>query len=132
MEPDTPGESDRRQVGSSQRAADIRAADSDGAPWYEFGSDHRGTRDGSAGSPRELCGQRQTWFRRTACSASQRPLPEGPESIRGANWIDFPISMDAQDQAERFYAAALGFQVETTPPRPSERWLRMISREEPD
>jgi predicted enzyme related to lactoylglutathione lyase len=43
------------------------------------------------------------------------------------------IDVDDQNQAEQFYTEALGFQVETSAPYgPSERWLSMVSPEEPD
>jgi catechol 2,3-dioxygenase-like lactoylglutathione lyase family enzyme len=43
------------------------------------------------------------------------------------------IYVDDQNQAEQFYTEALGFQVETSAPYgPSERWLSMVSPEEPD
>jgi catechol 2,3-dioxygenase-like lactoylglutathione lyase family enzyme len=43
------------------------------------------------------------------------------------------IFVDDQDQAERFYTEVLGFQVKTnTPYRPEERWLTVVSPEEPD
>jgi catechol 2,3-dioxygenase-like lactoylglutathione lyase family enzyme len=43
------------------------------------------------------------------------------------------IFVDDQDQAERFYTEVLGFQVKTSAPyRPEERWLSVVSPEEPD
>ena len=43
------------------------------------------------------------------------------------------IFVDDQDQAERFYTEVLGFQVKTNAPyRPDERWLSVVSPEEPD
>jgi catechol 2,3-dioxygenase-like lactoylglutathione lyase family enzyme len=43
------------------------------------------------------------------------------------------IFVDDQDQAERFYTQVLGFQVKTSAPyRPEERWLTVVSPEEPD
>jgi catechol 2,3-dioxygenase-like lactoylglutathione lyase family enzyme len=43
------------------------------------------------------------------------------------------IFVDDQDQAERFYTDVLGFQVKTSAPYgPEERWLTVISPEEPD
>jgi catechol 2,3-dioxygenase-like lactoylglutathione lyase family enzyme len=43
------------------------------------------------------------------------------------------IYVDDQDRAERFYTDALGFQVKTSAPYgPSERWLSVVSPEEPD
>jgi hypothetical protein len=43
------------------------------------------------------------------------------------------IYVDDQDQAEQFYTKVLGFQVKTTAPYgPDERWLSLISPEEPD
>src|SRR4030095_12123843 len=43
------------------------------------------------------------------------------------------IYVDDQDQAERFYTEVLGFQVKTNAPyRPEERWLSVVSPEEPD
>ena len=43
------------------------------------------------------------------------------------------IFIDDQDQAERFYTEVLGFQVKTNVPyRPEERWLSVVSPEEPD
>ena len=64
-ERDNPGESDGRQVGciKSRRYTGRRLRRSS---MIKFGSDHRKTVNGSAGSPRELCGQQQPWCRRTA------------------------------------------------------------------
>jgi catechol 2,3-dioxygenase-like lactoylglutathione lyase family enzyme len=43
------------------------------------------------------------------------------------------IFVDDQDQAERFYSEILGFQIKTTAPYgPEERWLSVVSPEEPD
>ena len=43
------------------------------------------------------------------------------------------IFVDDQDQAERFYTQVLGFQVKTSAPYgPEERWLSVLSPEEPD
>jgi predicted enzyme related to lactoylglutathione lyase len=43
------------------------------------------------------------------------------------------IYVDDQDQAERFYIQVLGFQVKTSAPYgPDERWLSVVSPEEPD
>jgi catechol 2,3-dioxygenase-like lactoylglutathione lyase family enzyme len=43
------------------------------------------------------------------------------------------IFVDDQDQAERFYTEVLGFQVKTSAPySPEERWLSVVSPEEPD
>jgi predicted enzyme related to lactoylglutathione lyase len=43
------------------------------------------------------------------------------------------IYVDDQDHAERFYTEVLGFQTKTSAPYgPSERWLSMVSPEEPD
>jgi catechol 2,3-dioxygenase-like lactoylglutathione lyase family enzyme len=43
------------------------------------------------------------------------------------------IFVDDQDHAERFYTQVLGFQVKTSAPyRPDERWLSVVSPEEPD
>ena len=43
------------------------------------------------------------------------------------------IFVDDQDQAERFYTEILGFQVKTSAPYgPSERWLSVVSPEDPD
>ena len=43
------------------------------------------------------------------------------------------IFVDDQDQAERFYTEVLGFQVKTSAPYgPKERWLSVVSPEEPD
>ena len=43
------------------------------------------------------------------------------------------IYVDDQDQAERFYTEILGFQVKTSAPYgPDERWLSVVSPEEPD
>jgi catechol 2,3-dioxygenase-like lactoylglutathione lyase family enzyme len=43
------------------------------------------------------------------------------------------IFVDDQDQAERFYTEVLGFQVKTNAPYgPEERWLTVVSPEEPD
>ena len=43
------------------------------------------------------------------------------------------IFVDDQDHAERFYTQVLGFQVGTSAPyRPDERWLSVVSPEEPD
>jgi catechol 2,3-dioxygenase-like lactoylglutathione lyase family enzyme len=43
------------------------------------------------------------------------------------------IFVDDQDQAERFYTEVLGFQVKTSAPYgPEERWLSVVSPEEPD
>jgi catechol 2,3-dioxygenase-like lactoylglutathione lyase family enzyme len=43
------------------------------------------------------------------------------------------IFVDDQDQAERFSTQVLGFQVKTSAPyRPEERWLTVVSPEEPD
>jgi catechol 2,3-dioxygenase-like lactoylglutathione lyase family enzyme len=43
------------------------------------------------------------------------------------------IFVDDQDQAERFYTEVLGFQVKTSAPyRQEERWLSVVSPEEPD
>jgi catechol 2,3-dioxygenase-like lactoylglutathione lyase family enzyme len=43
------------------------------------------------------------------------------------------IFVDDQDQAERFYTQVLGFKVKTSAPYgPEERWLTVVSPEEPD
>jgi catechol 2,3-dioxygenase-like lactoylglutathione lyase family enzyme len=43
------------------------------------------------------------------------------------------IFVDDQDQAEQFYTQVLGFQVKTSAPYgPEERWLSVVSAEEPD
>jgi catechol 2,3-dioxygenase-like lactoylglutathione lyase family enzyme len=43
------------------------------------------------------------------------------------------IFVDDQDRAERFYTEVLGFEVKTSAPyRPEERWLSVVSPEEPD
>jgi len=43
------------------------------------------------------------------------------------------IFVDDQDQAERFYTEVLGLQVKTSAPYgPEERWLSVVSSEEPD
>jgi predicted enzyme related to lactoylglutathione lyase len=43
------------------------------------------------------------------------------------------IFVDDQDQAEQFYTQVLGFQVKTSAPYgPEERWLTVVSPEEPD
>jgi catechol 2,3-dioxygenase-like lactoylglutathione lyase family enzyme len=43
------------------------------------------------------------------------------------------IYVDDQDQAEKFYTEVLGFQVKTNAPYgPGERWLSVVSPEEPD
>jgi catechol 2,3-dioxygenase-like lactoylglutathione lyase family enzyme len=43
------------------------------------------------------------------------------------------VYVDDQDQAERFYTEILGFQVKTSAPyRPEERWLSVVSPQEPD
>jgi catechol 2,3-dioxygenase-like lactoylglutathione lyase family enzyme len=43
------------------------------------------------------------------------------------------IYVDDQDRAERFYTEVLGFKVKTNAPYgPGERWLSMVSPEEPD
>ena len=43
------------------------------------------------------------------------------------------IFVDDQDHSERFYTEVLGFQVKTSAPYgPEERWLSMVSPEEPD
>jgi catechol 2,3-dioxygenase-like lactoylglutathione lyase family enzyme len=43
------------------------------------------------------------------------------------------IFVDDQDQAERFYTEVLGFKVKTSAPYgPDERWLSVVSPEEPD
>jgi hypothetical protein len=43
------------------------------------------------------------------------------------------VFVDDQDRAERFYAQVLGFKVKTSAPYgPDERWLSVVSREEPD
>jgi catechol 2,3-dioxygenase-like lactoylglutathione lyase family enzyme len=43
------------------------------------------------------------------------------------------IFVDDQDQAERFYTQVLGFQVKTSEPYgPGERWLSVVSPEDPD
>jgi catechol 2,3-dioxygenase-like lactoylglutathione lyase family enzyme len=43
------------------------------------------------------------------------------------------IFVDDQDQAEQFYTEVLGFQVKTSAPYdPEERWLTVVSPEEPD
>ena len=43
------------------------------------------------------------------------------------------IFVDDQDQAERFYTEVLGFKVKTNAPYgPEERWLSVVSPEEPD
>jgi catechol 2,3-dioxygenase-like lactoylglutathione lyase family enzyme len=43
------------------------------------------------------------------------------------------IFVDDQDQAERFYTLMLGLQVKTSAPYgPEERWLSVVSPEEPD
>jgi catechol 2,3-dioxygenase-like lactoylglutathione lyase family enzyme len=43
------------------------------------------------------------------------------------------IFVDDQDRAERFYTEVLGFEVKTSAPYgPGERWLTVVSREDPD
>jgi catechol 2,3-dioxygenase-like lactoylglutathione lyase family enzyme len=43
------------------------------------------------------------------------------------------IFVDDQDQAEKFYTEVLGLQVKTSAPYgPNERWLSIVSREDPD
>jgi predicted enzyme related to lactoylglutathione lyase len=43
------------------------------------------------------------------------------------------IYVDDQDQAEQFYTQVLGLQVKTSAPYgPNERWLSLVSPEEPD
>jgi catechol 2,3-dioxygenase-like lactoylglutathione lyase family enzyme len=43
------------------------------------------------------------------------------------------IFVDDQDQAEQFYTQVLGFKVKTSAPYgPEERWLSVVSPEEPD
>jgi catechol 2,3-dioxygenase-like lactoylglutathione lyase family enzyme len=43
------------------------------------------------------------------------------------------VYVDDQDRAERFYTEVLGFQVKSSAPYgPSERWLTVVSPEEPD
>jgi catechol 2,3-dioxygenase-like lactoylglutathione lyase family enzyme len=43
------------------------------------------------------------------------------------------IFVDDQDQAERFYTQVLGLQIKTNAPYgPTERWLSVVSPEEPD
>jgi predicted enzyme related to lactoylglutathione lyase len=43
------------------------------------------------------------------------------------------IFVDDQDQAEQFYTQILGFQIKTSAPYgPEERWLSVVSPEEPD
>ena len=43
------------------------------------------------------------------------------------------LFVDDQDQAERFYTEVLGFKVKTNAPYgPGERWLSMVSPEDPD
>jgi predicted enzyme related to lactoylglutathione lyase len=43
------------------------------------------------------------------------------------------IFVDDQDQAEQFYTGVLGLQVKTSAPYgPEERWLTVVSPEEPD
>jgi catechol 2,3-dioxygenase-like lactoylglutathione lyase family enzyme len=43
------------------------------------------------------------------------------------------VFVDDQDQAERFYTQVLGFTVKTSAPYgPDERWLSVVSREDPD
>jgi catechol 2,3-dioxygenase-like lactoylglutathione lyase family enzyme len=43
------------------------------------------------------------------------------------------IFVDDQDQAEQFYTQVLGFQVKTSAPYgPGERWLSVVSPEDPD
>jgi catechol 2,3-dioxygenase-like lactoylglutathione lyase family enzyme len=43
------------------------------------------------------------------------------------------IFVDDQDHAERFYTQVLGFKVKTSAPYgPTERWLSVVSPEEPD
>ena len=43
------------------------------------------------------------------------------------------IFVDDQDQAERFYTAVLGLRIKTDAPYgPGERWLTVVSPEEPD
>jgi catechol 2,3-dioxygenase-like lactoylglutathione lyase family enzyme len=43
------------------------------------------------------------------------------------------VYVDDKDQAERFYTEILGFQVKTTAPyHPEERWLSVVSPQEPD
>jgi catechol 2,3-dioxygenase-like lactoylglutathione lyase family enzyme len=43
------------------------------------------------------------------------------------------IFVDDQDKAEKFYTEALGLQVKTNAPYgPSERWLSVVSPEDPD
>ena len=42
------------------------------------------------------------------------------------------IYVDDQDQAERFYTETLGFQVKTSAVYGAERWLSVVSPEEPE
>jgi catechol 2,3-dioxygenase-like lactoylglutathione lyase family enzyme len=42
------------------------------------------------------------------------------------------IYVDDQDQAERFYTETLGFRVKTSAAYGAERWLSVVSPEEPD
>jgi catechol 2,3-dioxygenase-like lactoylglutathione lyase family enzyme len=43
------------------------------------------------------------------------------------------IYVEDQDKAEQFYTQALGFQVKTSAPSgPEERWLSLVSPEDPD
>jgi catechol 2,3-dioxygenase-like lactoylglutathione lyase family enzyme len=42
------------------------------------------------------------------------------------------IYVDDQDQAERFYTETLGFQVKTSAAYGAERWLSVVSPEEPE
>ena len=43
------------------------------------------------------------------------------------------LFVDDQDQAERFYTEVLGFKIKTNAPYgPGERWLSMVSPEDPD
>jgi catechol 2,3-dioxygenase-like lactoylglutathione lyase family enzyme len=41
------------------------------------------------------------------------------------------IFVDDQDKAERFYTDVLGFETKTNAPYGSERWLTIVSREDP-
>jgi hypothetical protein len=59
---------------------------------------------------------------------TQRPRNEGMETMRLGL-----ASIYVEDQAEPFSTQALGFQVHTSAPYgPGERWLSLVSPEEPD
>ena len=59
---------------------------------------------------------------------ARRPRKDGTMRIRLVS-----IFVDDQDQAEQFYTQVLDFQVRTNAPYgPGERWLTVVSPEEPD